>query len=92
MSCFTESAKRYCLYTIDDKIGEIKIDKKKYSSHGLGYLLDPFAKTEEDLEKDWSPKVWKDILDFHYKLHANNFKKNMKASMQYLKFPYPSQG
>lgn len=61
------SAKRYCLYTIDDKTGEIKIDKKKYSSHGLGYLLDPFAKTEDDLEKDWSPKVWKDILDFHYK-------------------------
>ena len=61
------SAKRYCLYTIDDKTGEIKIDKKKYSSHGLGYLLDPFAKTEEDLKKDWSSKVWKDILDFHYR-------------------------
>ena len=60
------SAKRYCLYTIDDKTNEIKIDKKKYSSHGLGYLLDPFAKTEEDLEKDWSPRVWKDILDLHY--------------------------
>jgi len=30
------SAKRYCLYTIDEKTGDVIIDKEKYSVHGLG--------------------------------------------------------
>ena len=77
------SAKRYCLYTIDEKTGEIKIDDEKYSSHGLGHMINPFEDyvssqdfedpvkdgTEEDddkEEKDWSPEVWKDILDLYY--------------------------
>ena len=49
------SVKRYCLYTIDKKTGEITIDKKKYSAHGLGNIrgID---------EKQW----WIDILNIHY--------------------------
>ena len=78
------SAKRYCLYTVDDKTNKICIDEKKYSSHGLGHMLNPFEdfvsgqdfeyktienEDEEEVDnedKDWSPEVWKDILDLHY--------------------------
>ena len=68
------SAKRYCLYTIDEKTGEIKIDDEKYSSHGLGHMLNPFEdfvsgkefeetmkddiEEKEDEEKDEEEKDW----------------------------------
>jgi hypothetical protein len=48
------SAKRYCLYNIEDN----KINILKHSSHGLGGLIG----ISEDEVKD----IWKDILDHHY--------------------------
>lgn len=57
------SAKRYCLYTIQN--GEIVIDDEKYSAHGLGHLLDPL-KNKTDEESKWHKQVWKDILLLHY--------------------------
>jgi hypothetical protein len=48
------SAKRYCLYNIEND----KIDILKHSSHGLGGLIG----ISEDEVKD----IWKDILDHHY--------------------------
>lgn len=57
------SAKRYCLYTIENN--EIKIDEDDYSSHGLGHLLDPFT-DDPDEKDDWHKIIWKDILDLHY--------------------------
>lgn len=55
------SAKRYCLYTMEN--GKMVISDDGYSSHGLGHLLDP-ASNEDN--KDWNKDVWKDILDLHY--------------------------
>ena len=62
------SAKRYCLYTIDEKTGEVIIDDKKYSAHGLGHLLDPLTNYEKTNGKDakWHIEIWKDILDLEY--------------------------
>jgi hypothetical protein len=48
------SAKRYCLYSIEDN----KIEILKHSSHGLGGLI---GISEEEI-KD----IWKDILNYHY--------------------------
>ena len=48
------SAKRYCLYRIEDG----KIDILKHTSHGLGGLI---ALSEDDI-KD----IWKDILRINY--------------------------
>lgn len=48
------SAKRYCLYKIEDN----KINILKHSSHGLGGLIG----MDEEEVKD----IWKDILDHHY--------------------------
>ena len=48
------SAKRYCLYQIEDN----KIVILKHSSHGLGGLIG----INDDKVKD----IWKDILDHHY--------------------------
>ena len=64
------SAKRYCLYTIDENGNRI-IDNEKTSSHGLGYLLDPFTivfdENDDEKEKEnWHLKIWKDILDLEY--------------------------
>lgn len=56
------SAKRYCLYKMENN--KIIIDNDGYSSHGLGHLLDPFSQDEENI--DWNKEVWKDILDLHY--------------------------
>ena len=63
------SAKRYCLYTIDENTNEIIVDKKKYSAHGLGHLLDPLSNYEDDDKEhlSWHIEVWKDILDLEYK-------------------------
>jgi len=57
------SSKRYCLYTIDK--GNIIVDEKKFSAHGLGHLLDPF-KNDPDDESKWHKEIWQDILDLHY--------------------------
>lgn len=57
------SAKRYCLYNIENN--EIKIENEDYSSHGLGHLLDPFT-DDPDEKDDWHKIIWKDILDLHY--------------------------
>jgi hypothetical protein len=56
------SAKRYVLYNIRDGKPFIR----KYSSHGLGHLLNPFKdqSTEND---DWHKQIWTDILDEIYK-------------------------
>ena len=48
------SAKRYCLYSMEDN----KINILKHSSHGLGGLIG----ISDDEVKD----IWKDILDHHY--------------------------
>lgn len=54
------SAKRYVLYRVD-KDG---ITVLKASSHGLGHLLNPFNKNEDD--KNWHKEFWRDILKQHY--------------------------
>ncbi|MDH3311879.1 MAG: hypothetical protein OEM28_01875 [Nitrosopumilus sp.] len=61
------SAKRYCLYTIDEKTGEIIIDEQKYSAHGLGHLLDPLSNYDDKKHVSWHIQIWKDILDLEYK-------------------------
>ena len=61
------SAKRYCLYTIDENTNEIAIDKKKYSAHGLGHLLDPISNYDDKKHVAWHIEIWKDILDLEYK-------------------------
>lgn len=57
------SAKRYCLYSIEDDT--ITIQDDDYSSHGLGHLLDPFSNDPNE-KNDWNKKIWHDILDLHY--------------------------
>ena len=57
------SAKRYCLYTMENN--KITIKKDDYSSHGLGHLLNPFA-TKSDEKDDWHEIIWRDILGLHY--------------------------
>jgi len=61
------SSKRYCLYRVDEKTGEITIDKKKYSAHGLGHLLDPLSNYVDKKHESWHKEIWKDILDIEYK-------------------------
>lgn len=56
------SSKRYVTYTIS-KNGKFEINENDYSLHGLGFLLNPFEKTEEH----WHKEVWLDILRLHYK-------------------------
>ena len=50
------SAKRYCLYNIEDN----KISILKHSSHGLGGLI--------GINEDEVKGIWKDILDHHYNM------------------------
>lgn len=57
------SAKRYCLYSIENNV--IKIEKDDYSAHGLGHLLDPFS-NDPDEKNDWNKEIWHDVLDLHY--------------------------
>jgi hypothetical protein len=60
------SAKRYVLYSIDEK-GDFAINDEEhdegYSLHGLGHLLNPFGKDETH----WQKQIWLDILRLHYK-------------------------
>ena len=48
------SAKRYCLYNIEDN----KIDILKHSSHGLGGLI--------GISDDEITQIWHDVLSYHY--------------------------
>jgi len=84
------SAKRYCLYTIQN--GELVIDDEKYSAHGLGHLLDPF-KTKLDEESSWQKQVWKDILLLHYEKISGEWmvqKYENKYAVQQLVISKPS--
>lgn len=54
------STKRYVLYDLIDG----KPHLRKYSSHCLGHLLNPFNADE----KDWHKQFWEDILNEHYGL------------------------
>ncbi|WP_268541332.1 hypothetical protein [Candidatus Nitrosotenuis cloacae] len=56
------SAKRYCLYSIENN--EITIDDNDYSAHGLGHLLNPFSNENENF--DWNKEIWHDILNLYY--------------------------
>jgi hypothetical protein len=47
------SAKRYCLYTLDEN-GNAQI--VKYSEHGLGHLLNPID--AEQVDRDWIKQHW----------------------------------
>lgn len=55
--CYAISAKRYCLYTMDDQ-GEPEL--VKWSEHGLGHLLNPTDPDSED--RDWMRQVWEGLL------------------------------
>ena len=57
------SSKRYCLYKI--RKNKIIIKDDDYSSHGLGYLLDPFSNDVNE-KNDWNKDIWYDILNLHY--------------------------
>ena len=61
------SAKRYCLFTIDEN-GKRVVDEKKTSSHGLGHLLNPFSvkMNLDEKEEGWHKEIWTDILDSEY--------------------------
>ncbi|MDH5431752.1 MAG: hypothetical protein OEW78_07725 [Nitrosopumilus sp.] len=62
------SAKRYCLFNIDEN-GKRTVDEDKTSSHGLGHLLNPFSTESDSDEKekeDWHKEIWSDILDLEY--------------------------
>ncbi len=52
------SAKRYVLYNLRNGKPVIR----KYSSHGLGHLLNPF----QDTKGKWHEQIWKDILSIVY--------------------------
>lgn len=55
--CLAISAKRYCLYTLDDD-GEPQL--VKWSEHGLGHLLNPIDPDSEDL--NWLRQLWEGIV------------------------------
>ena len=62
------SAKRYCLFSIDEN-GKRIVGKDKTSSHGLGHLLNPFSTVLDSDEKEkenWHKEIWTDILDLEY--------------------------
>lgn len=62
---FGISAKRYVLYNIVD--GKILI--RKYSSHGLGHILNPFNNLKRN---EWNEKIWMDILSIEYGLKPSD--------------------
>lgn len=55
--CYAISAKRYCLYTLDDRR---EPELVKWSEHGLGHLLNPTDPDSED--RDWMRQVWEGIV------------------------------
>ena len=59
--CYGISAKRYVLYNIRNGKPHIR----KASNHGLGHILNPFSKIQND---KWIEKLWMDILNIEYGL------------------------
>lgn len=55
--CLAISAKRYCLYTVDDLGAPTLV---KWSEHGLGHLLNPTDPDSDD--RDWMRQVWEGIV------------------------------
>jgi hypothetical protein len=55
--CLAISAKRYCLYTLDDA-GEAQL--VKWSEDGLGHLLNLTDPDSDD--RDWMSRVWEGIV------------------------------
>jgi len=55
--CLATSAKRYCLYTLDED-GEPQL--VKWSEHGLGHLLNPTDPDGDD--RDWMRQLWEGIV------------------------------
>jgi hypothetical protein len=60
--CYSISAKRYTLFTIDEEIGRPNV--WKYSEHGLGHLLNPTdpPDLEELDEEDEERRAWMKLL------------------------------
>jgi hypothetical protein len=64
--CYAISAKRYCLFVLDDNGNPILLQKgsnnKKdhWSQHGLGHLLNPNDPDSDD--RNWIGKVWLNII------------------------------
>ena len=62
--CAAISAKRYCLFNLDDE-GEPII--RKASAHGLGHLLSPYDNKSKPDEREsgvrlWQEDLWKEII------------------------------
>ncbi len=57
LRCLAISAKRYCLYTINER-GEPTL--VKWSEHGLGHLLNPTDPDSDD--RDWMRQVWEGLV------------------------------
>jgi hypothetical protein len=55
--CYAISAKRYCLYTVDEQRNPELV---KWSEHGLGHLLNPTDPESDD--RDWMRQVWEGLL------------------------------
>lgn len=58
------SSKRYVLYSMRDGRPHIR----KYSSHGLGHLMNPFANVPD---REWEKEIWQAILDEVHGLTTN---------------------
>lgn len=65
--CYAISSKRYCLYRYSDRddsrpnASRITIDK--YSSHGLGHLINPTDLDGDSENRDWISAVWRYIIE-----------------------------
>lgn len=64
--CYAISAKRYCLFVIDEKGTPTLLEKgannKKdhWSQHGLGHLMNPDDPESDD--RDWIGQIWNNIV------------------------------
>ena len=59
-NCFAISAKRYCLYDLDDAGEPVFLEEHPPSKHGLGQLLNPLDPDDDD--REWIPQMWSVIL------------------------------
>jgi hypothetical protein len=67
------SSKRYALYHYNYG----KIELVDYMLHGLGYLTNPYPKSNNP---DWHKEFWMDILEYHY---SHNMQTAEKISQKY---------
>jgi len=64
--CYSISAKRYCLYLLDESGNPVLLrkgannPKDHWSQHGLGHLMNPNDPESED--RDWIGQVWLNII------------------------------